>query len=189
MVVRNVRLDTPRFLFVDVSNATGVALNTMQGWLNRKAATFSKFDLAATGRGSRHILTLRSAYNFALASRMIVHGFSPLRAFENLKKVVWKGPRSEDARNEDTLLYDIGDTFLFVYTDFQYSKEYLDQNTEEETLFKGNVNVAQVGSAGDLRKALFDLDKGNSGVVTVIDCKKILSEVDRILEVPQPQRR
>lgn len=60
---------------------------------------------------------------------------------------------------------------------------------EEEALFKGNVNVAQVGSAEDLRKALFDLDKGNSGVVTVMDCNNILREVDRILEVARPRLR
>ena len=176
-------LDTPRFLFADLSRVIDVEQNNLKGWLNRGAASFGPYDRDAGGSGKRRLLTLRTVYEFALAAHLVKLGLSPAHAFQHACKFSGRdgGKHELDTRNESTLLYDVGKTIFVIYPDDDAS-DMIAKATQHEWL-STYFYIGQFDkSAGDesLFKALF-----RDGIVAsaTLHCNPILQGVDKALEV------
>jgi len=176
----NVILDTPRFMFADLSRVTGVAQTNLKGWLNRGAVSFGGFDREAGGSGGRRLLTLRTVYQFAITAKIVGLGVPPAVAFAAAAAFTRREEsenRKEDTRNPDTLLYSEGKTLFIVLRGNIQSREYSPLEP-----FNSGVDIYQLGDK-PTDNALFDILFNSDDVVAVVHCNPILEGVDKALDV------
>jgi len=179
-------LDTPRFLLSDLSAALpSLDQNNLKAWIGRGVVSLSEFDREAGGSGKRVLLTLRTAYELALTSRMVELGVSPARAFQNaclfskrkslkLKPDVFGGT---DERNPETLLYDNRPTCFVIYPQNFDESEHSSHMTMPAHSWIGPVSNSE-------DEALFDsIFRDGRAAAIVLFCNPILSGVDNVLGV------
>ena len=180
----NVFLDTPRFLFNDITTATGLPQANLKTWLNRGAVSLGPHDRTAGGSGKRYLLTLRTIYEFAVAAELMELGFPPARAFQNAISFSGRDRNGAerggvDERNPSTLLYDSGKTIFIVYPEESVlSGENIPHEAFSTSTFVGRVERG----ADDIK--LFDaifMDHGCAAAV--IHCNPILQGADQALKV------
>jgi len=194
----NLMLDTPRFLFSDLSAAIGVDQNNLKGWLNRGAASLDACDRPAGGSGKRTLVTLRTVYKFAITARLVGIGVPPALAF--MCASIFSRPPSEnnivpkddkgdplpffdtgedqtDYRNDDTLLFDRGNTVFIIWHN--------DRMIEFDAEGSGSIafNIVNIDENCDKRILFEILFPDNLCAANVLYCNPILDAVDKALGV------
>jgi len=168
----SITLDTPRFLFADITTAVpDVDPLNLRAWITRGAATHGEHDRTS---GKRVLLTLKTVYEFAIAANMVGVGLTPAMAFVCAREFT-RG--KEAGRNPDTLLFDRAQTLLLVWRGTEKIKAF--DATEPYSNLIEIYNCDPKDSA-ELFGVLF---KNNSCACTVIHVNPILEAVDRALDV------
>lgn len=161
---RSRHLDIPQFLFSDMLTAIGIEQANLKSWLSRGVVRLGEFDREAGGSGRRHILTLRTVYEFAITAHLVRMGILPAAAFVCATYFSQRvSGKRVDKRNPDTLLFDQGQTIMAMGA----GKNWDDR-----------VEVVQIiGNGG---RVIFDLLSRRVAVV-MVDCNAIIGGVDRAL--------
>jgi len=174
-------LDTPKFLFTDLGTAVpDVDMNIMRGWLSRGYAILSEFDRVAGGGGKRVLFTLRTIYEFAIASQLVGLSIPSPMAFGAARYFSQRSVTDPQGRNPDTLLHDKGSTLLIVWKGGDQIKEF--------DRFEPYVNTVECYDFDPKAKnnsSFFDLLFRNqtTAAAAIVHCNPVLEAVDKALDV------
>jgi hypothetical protein len=175
----NATLDTPRFLFADLAEVTGIPQINLKSWLARGSMSLGDHDRDASGSGKRRLLTLRTVYEFAIASRLVALGLSPGVAFQNAigfsgRKIGER--KGEDKRNPETLLYDSGKTIFVIYPE----ADRLGMENAPHEVF-GTYSYTSSVETDSL--SFNEIFRDDGLVAAVVYCNPILQGVDKALGI------
>lgn len=180
-------LDIPQVHLADAAQAAGVEFNTLRSWIARGALELTPHDQPAQGRGSRHLLTLRTLYTVAMMSELVSYGYAPGQAglaAHQFSRVPFTYGDPIKVRNGGELFPE-GQTVFVVFKPGESTPHADPQHIVGHSISCRFVNVLE---PADYAK-IFDASFTDERSAIVINCNSVCQRVDAALAEIRGQRR